>query len=113
MNCNQLRYETQWPHEAEVAGLSSVQPGGAIMRMDYACRLQGSGKEDWPEPRVKRRRMGASRVVIMTRTMMAEKRPSSMTPMLLPMPAKMRPTSPRGIMPMPTAQRFMEEGQPK
>jgi hypothetical protein len=36
-----------------------------------------------------------------------------MTPIPLPMPAKMRPTSSRGIMPMPTAQRFMEGGQPK
>src|SRR5205807_235808 len=33
--------------------------------------------------------------------------------MFFPMPAKIKPTSPRGIMPIPTAQRFMEGGHPK
>ena len=49
----------------------------------------------------------------MTISTRAENRASEITPRLLPIDAKIRPTSPRGIMPMPTASRRMSRSAPQ
>src|SRR4029434_8259437 len=62
---------------------------------------------------VHRKASGVRSVVTITSRMTAENSPSSTTPMLFPIPAKIKPTSPRGIMPNPTAHRFIRFGHPK
>jgi glycine betaine/proline transport system substrate-binding protein len=51
---------------------------------------------------------GAISVVTITISTIAEKRKSSITPSVLPIAANIRPTSPRGNMPNPTARRFTD-----
>ena len=59
-----------------------------------------------PGARVTLRSGGVSRVVIMTMITIDAKTESLTTPKPLPIPAKINPTSPRGIIPTPIAMRL-------
>jgi hypothetical protein len=62
------------------------------------------------ESNVRRSAGGANKVVTITRSTIAENSWSSTTPRVFPAPANTSPTSPRGIIPKPTARRFIDWG---